>query len=79
MHGFVRLSVVLHNFSLFRDDSEIIVHSDDCFAPVVYLKLKSFHLEDKKTPSSLNLDCLNPQAVAVNCSSTIFNDKLEVI
>lgn len=29
------------------DESKVIVHSDDAFAPVCYLKLEKMHLEEK--------------------------------
>lgn len=31
------------------EESEIVIHSNDAFAPVGYLKLKKFRLEDKQT------------------------------
>ena len=31
----------------FSDTSEVVIHSDDAFAPVGYLKLKEMHLQDK--------------------------------
>jgi diphthine-ammonia ligase len=38
-------------FALFfkhdRDEAETVVHSDDAFAPVGYLRLKTCHLENK--------------------------------
>eukprot|EP00298_Acanthocystis_sp_HF-20_P016730 c21565_g1_i2.p1 GENE.c21565_g1_i2~~c21565_g1_i2.p1 ORF type:complete len:753 (-),score=239.29 c21565_g1_i2:83-2341(-) len=34
------------------DESEIIIHSDDYFAPVGFLRVKKFHLEDKKNDSN---------------------------
>ena len=30
-----------------RDSSEIVVHSDDAFAPVAYLKITALHLGEK--------------------------------
>ena len=36
------------NFSIYREESEIIRHSDDAFAPVALLRLKSMRLRDKK-------------------------------
>ena len=30
-----------------REDSEVIVHSDDAFAPVAYLKMTKLALQDK--------------------------------
>lgn len=43
----------------FRDEHEIVVHSDDGFAPVLYLRLKSFHLEGKEQ-AQCNLSFLRP-------------------
>ncbi|XP_037524562.1 diphthine--ammonia ligase isoform X1 [Rhipicephalus sanguineus] len=44
------------------DESEVVIHSDDAFAPVGYLKIKRMHLEDKpncehglKTSSEVSL------------------------
>eukprot|EP00794_Sanderia_malayensis_P017787 gene17788-19564_t len=37
------------------DDSEIVIHSDDAFAAVGYLKFHSVHLEDKGIDPSLSL------------------------
>jgi hypothetical protein len=38
-----------HFYFLFfsRDSQEVVIHSDDAFAPVGYLKFKQMHLEDK--------------------------------
>lgn len=30
-----------------RDEFEIVIHSDDAFAPVGYVKFKTMHLQDK--------------------------------
>uniref|UniRef100_A0A131YG33 Diphthine--ammonia ligase n=1 Tax=Rhipicephalus appendiculatus TaxID=34631 RepID=A0A131YG33_RHIAP len=44
------------------DESKVVIHSDDAFAPVGYLKIKRMHLEDKpncerglKTSSEVSL------------------------
>lgn len=34
------------------DDSEVVLHSNDAFAPVAYLKIKRLHLEDKDSDLS---------------------------
>ncbi len=38
------------------ESSETVLHSDDAFAPVAYLRLKSVRLRDKNV-SSKGLDC----------------------
>ncbi|XP_060558180.1 uncharacterized protein LOC132718499 [Ruditapes philippinarum] len=41
------------------DEMEMVIHSDDAFAPVGYLNLKKAHLEDKKMdPSQSQLDLI---------------------
>lgn len=30
-----------------RDDMEVVLHSDDAFAPVAYINLNKMHLEQK--------------------------------
>jgi diphthine-ammonia ligase len=41
------LDSVLYRKRIVIDESEIVMHSDDSFAPVGYLKVRSAHLEDK--------------------------------
>ena len=36
-----------------RDESEVVIHSDDAFAPVGYLNFKSMHLEEKTEVSGI--------------------------
>ena len=36
-----------------RDESEVVIHSDDAFAPVGFLQFKKMHLEDKEQVSNL--------------------------
>lgn len=31
-----------------RDESEVVIHSDDAFAPVGFLRFKKMHLQDKE-------------------------------
>lgn len=33
---------------LARDESEVVIHSDDAFAPVGFLRFKKMHMEDKE-------------------------------
>ena len=37
---------IFYNF--FSQDSQVAIHSDDAFAPVAFLKLKTITLRDKK-------------------------------
>ena len=42
-------------FYHFSDSSEIIIHSDDAFAPVGYVNFKEMHLEDKNQINKVNI------------------------
>ncbi len=35
------------------DETEIVIHSNDAFAPVGYLKLLKYHLQDKEESSKV--------------------------
>lgn len=51
------------------DESEVVIHSDDAFAPVGFLRFKKMHVEDKKQVSS---ECLKTRS----CLETF--DKLQI-
>ena len=51
--------------STFSDEYEIIIHSEDAFAPVGYVKVKALHLADKE------MVCLD-----VNLVETLGNSSL---
>ena len=40
--------MMIHTLVVHRDDTEVILHSDDAFAPVKLLRLKGLSLKDKK-------------------------------
>ena len=40
--------MMIHTLVVHRDDTEVILHSDDAFAPVKLLKLKGLSLKDKE-------------------------------
>lgn len=37
----------LHVYIFVRDSSEVVMHSNDAFAPVAYLRVNAVHLEEK--------------------------------
>ena len=36
-----------YHFDVCRDEKKNVIHSDDAFAPVGYIRFKKLHLEDK--------------------------------
>jgi len=40
------VTLMLH-YVLHSDEVEVVMHSDDAFAPVAFLNLKKLHLEEK--------------------------------
>ena len=47
------LKTAVCNVFFCRDESEVVIHSDDAFAPVGFLQFKKMHLEDKEQVSNL--------------------------
>ena len=46
--AFLATKFVFYDGVCFRDEQEIVTHSDDAFAPVAYLNFIRTHLEDKQ-------------------------------
>ena len=49
--------MMIHTLVVHRDDTEVILHSDDAFAPVKLLRLKGLSLKDKKVCMHEKLFC----------------------
>jgi len=46
-----------------RDESEVVIHSDDAFAPVGFLKFKRMHVEQKELNEVWNNGCTVPDDI----------------
>ncbi|KAL4237770.1 diphthine--ammonia ligase [Mactra antiquata] len=63
------------------DETELVLHSDDAFAPVGYLNLKKAHLEDKNMDTSLSqrdMLCNLPLKTSVTLCDELFPNKSEI-
>ena len=46
-----------------RDESEVVIHSDDAFAPVGFLHFKKMHVEQKELNEVWNNDRVVPDNI----------------
>ena len=61
------LSLTEQSFSDFtaRDESEVVIHSDDAFAPVGFLHFKRLHVEQKKLKEVCKIGCFVPVNISL--------------
>ena len=52
MCNYLKTTVYTCNVFFCRDESKVVIHSDDAFAPVGFLQFKKMHLEDKEQVSN---------------------------
>ena len=55
--------MMTHTLVVHRDDTEVILHSDDAFAAVKLLRLKGLSLKDKKVCMHAKFFC----SIALKC------------